>query len=96
MLLNDGDDLRVRDNDFSCVLAVCVVVSCDDRQILAVVSYKPPVTSPDEHQREEHNTMTYTYFNPAPSTLDELKAMYRKLAIANHPDRRDPDAEATA
>ena len=26
--------------------------------------------------------MTYTYFNPAPSTLDELKAMYRKLAIA--------------
>ena len=29
---------------------------------------------------------TYTYFRPIPETLEELKIMYKKLAIANHPD----------
>ena len=29
----------------------------------------------------------YTYFKPAPKTLEELKAMYRKLAFQHHPDR---------
>lgn len=28
----------------------------------------------------------YTYFSPIPETLEELKNMYKKLAIANHPD----------
>jgi DnaJ-class molecular chaperone len=36
---------------------------------------------------------TYTYFNPTPKTLEELKAQYRKLAFAHHPDRGgDPEA----
>jgi curved DNA-binding protein CbpA len=30
---------------------------------------------------------TYTYFTPAPQTLEELKSQYRKLAFAHHPDR---------
>ena len=29
----------------------------------------------------------YTYFVPAPKTAEELKAMYRKLAMLHHPDR---------
>ena len=31
--------------------------------------------------------MTYKFFIPTPNTLDELKAMYRKLAMMHHPDR---------
>jgi curved DNA-binding protein CbpA len=31
--------------------------------------------------------MTTTYFKPTPETLEELKAMYRKLAMLHHPDR---------
>ena len=31
--------------------------------------------------------MNYKYFVPAPKTLEELKAMYRKLAMRHHPDR---------
>ena len=30
--------------------------------------------------------MYYKYFNPQPRTLDELKSMYRKLAMQYHPD----------
>jgi DnaJ-class molecular chaperone len=30
---------------------------------------------------------TYKHFTPTPETLEELKAMYRKLAMAHHPDR---------
>lgn len=30
--------------------------------------------------------MTYTYFTPRPATLDEGKALYRKLAAQYHPD----------
>lgn len=29
---------------------------------------------------------TYTYFRPIPETLEDLKTMYKKLAISNHPD----------
>ena len=29
----------------------------------------------------------YTYFRPTPETLEELKTMYKKLALANHPDQ---------
>jgi len=29
----------------------------------------------------------YTYFVPTPATLEELKALYRKLAFTHHPDR---------
>jgi len=29
----------------------------------------------------------YTYFIPTPKTLEELKTMYRKLAMLHHPDR---------
>ena len=29
----------------------------------------------------------YTYFRPIPETLEELKTMYKKLALANHPDQ---------
>lgn len=28
-----------------------------------------------------------TYFTPRPTTLEELKALYRKLAMQHHPDR---------
>ena len=27
------------------------------------------------------------FFEPLPETLEELKAMYRKLAMEHHPDR---------
>jgi DnaJ-class molecular chaperone len=30
---------------------------------------------------------TYKYFNPTPKTLEALKAGYRRLAMANHPDK---------
>lgn len=30
--------------------------------------------------------MVYQYFKPAPATQEEAKAMYHKLALANHPD----------
>lgn len=29
---------------------------------------------------------TYIHFRPIPTTLEELKAAYKRLAIANHPD----------
>lgn len=29
----------------------------------------------------------YTYFRPIPETLEELKTMYKRLALANHPDQ---------
>jgi len=29
----------------------------------------------------------YTYFKPTPKTFEELKAMYKRLAFQNHPDR---------
>ena len=29
----------------------------------------------------------YTFFRPTPETLEELKTMYKKLALANHPDQ---------
>ena len=29
---------------------------------------------------------TYIHFRPIPSTLEELKAAYKRLAIDNHPD----------
>lgn len=29
----------------------------------------------------------YTYFRPTPETLEELKTMYKRLALANHPDQ---------
>ena len=30
--------------------------------------------------------MNYTYFIPVPETIEELKALYRKLAMKHHPD----------
>jgi curved DNA-binding protein CbpA len=30
---------------------------------------------------------TYTYFKPTPTTAEELKSQYRKLAMQHHPDR---------
>ena len=35
----------------------------------------------------------YKHFIPTPATLEELKSMYRELALAHHPDRGG-DAEA--
>jgi curved DNA-binding protein CbpA len=37
--------------------------------------------------RKERKTMKYTYFTPTPQTLEELKTLYRKLAMEHHPDR---------
>jgi hypothetical protein len=31
--------------------------------------------------------MLINFFKPEPENLEELKTMYRKLAMANHPDR---------
>jgi len=36
---------------------------------------------------------SYTYFSPAPETLEELKAQYRQLALKHHPDRAGGDTE---
>ena len=35
--------------------------------------------------------MKLNYFIPKPETLEELKALYRKLAMINHPDRGGND-----
>jgi hypothetical protein len=40
-----------------------------------------------DDERDEQTMMHYTYFNPTPKTLEELKAQYRKLAFQHHPDR---------
>lgn len=40
--------------------------------------------------------MTYTYFIPTPTTSEELKSLYRKLATKHHPDAGGDNATMQA
>jgi len=47
---------------------------------------KPRTLPPTTNICKEDDTM-YRHFAPTPETLEELKGMYRKLAMRHHPDR---------